>query len=178
MEYPNLYKEQTIEVLDLPFMILKDDNGYMWEFPLRLTPPPSGWMIGDTVVIEPAGATRKGEDKAYYKVINKTRKQEAGAGLNNPSDSIKKNLELSDLKEDYANYDAEMRITKIEGELFTLEDSSKWYVYNVVLNPGLWKVGDIVTVARAIEKSKNKICKMTNIKTGKVLMAVRKRAEE
>ncbi len=172
MEYPNLYKEQIIEMFDLPFMMLKDDDDRILEFPMRLTPPPAGWMVGDTVAIEPVGARRKGEEKALYKAINKNRKQEAGVVWSNQPDNIKKSLDPSKSEEEYANTDVEIEIKDISGELFWLKDNSKWHVYPPTLDPGPWEVRDLVIVTKAIEKSKSKIYKMKNVKTEKILIAV------
>ena len=161
-------------MFDLPFMMLKDDDDRILEFPMRLTPPPTGWMVGDTVVIEPVGARRKGEEKVLHKVINKSKKQKAGVIWSNLPDNIKKSLDLSKSKEEYTNTDVEIRINKALGELIWLKDDSKWHMWpHLPRDPGPWEAGDTVIVTRRVKKSaERKLYKMENVETGKSLMAI------
>jgi len=170
MDYPNLNQYLKGDDINPEMMVLSD--GSKWKF-LAMAPPPPGWAVGDTFVIEKARGAKRFEADSLYKVINKTKGQDTLAVLVGLPANINKSLNPASAEEQYGNLNREIGIKRTDNDRLSLSDGSLWQLYNPTVYPvDEWFSGDAVVVTRGVSKSIHNTYQITNVRTQKNLIAV------
>ena len=85
----------------------------------------------------------------------------------NPFPDDKKNFSISG----YQEFEKKLRIIRVDGDIITLENGSRWQVSDLMARPVEFEIRETVIVSRGSPPNP-KICKMINIDQGREVTAI------
>lgn len=184
-EYPHLGEEekQKITKIESPRIWLGDNCKSRWYFHPATDPLPEDWVVGDTVIVDHAGAVRKGDKKINYQITNTRTKQGALGSWENlgektpesyPTEKGSKRINYDPPAEELSSgefdkFGEELIIKAVSEEFIWLHGGWKFRWHSIIGHHGEWKRGDRVIVTKSDTRSNTKMYTIMNVETGKFL---------